>query len=78
MLEVSDLGCRGIALSSKNKGADQLHDYQSADLRLCFRICKKHVFSCCCSNNIHVFMIIVHICIYLVKGDTKPKRVILM
>ena len=32
-------------LCSENKGADQLHDYREADLRLCFRICKKPVFS---------------------------------
>ena len=30
---------------SENKGADQLHSYREADLRLCFRICKKAVFS---------------------------------
>ena len=30
---------------SENKGADQLHGYHEADLRLCFRICKKPVFS---------------------------------
>ena len=30
---------------SDNKGADQLHSYCAADLRLCFRICKKPVFS---------------------------------
>ena len=29
----------------ENKGADQLRDYREADLRLCFRICKKPVFS---------------------------------
>ena len=29
----------------KNKGADQLRGYRKADLRLCFRICKKPVFS---------------------------------
>ena len=29
----------------KNKGADQLRGYREADLRLCFRICKKPVFS---------------------------------
>ena len=29
----------------KNKGADQLRGYREADLRLCFRICKKLVFS---------------------------------
>ena len=31
--------------SSENKGADQLRGYREADLRLCFRICKKPVFS---------------------------------
>ena len=30
---------------SENKGADQLRGYRIADLRLCFRICKKPVFS---------------------------------
>ena len=30
---------------SENKGADQLRSYCKADLRLCFRICKKPVFS---------------------------------
>ena len=30
---------------SENKGADQLRGYREADLRLCFRICKKAVFS---------------------------------
>ena len=29
----------------ENKGADQLRAYREADLRLCFRICKKPVFS---------------------------------
>ena len=32
-------------LCSENKGADQLRSYCAADLRLCFRICKKPVFS---------------------------------
>ena len=32
---------------SENKGADQLRGYREADLRLCFRICKKLVFSRC-------------------------------
>ena len=31
--------------SSENKGADQLRGYCEADLRLCFRICQKPVFS---------------------------------
>ena len=30
---------------SENKGADQLRGYREVDLRLCFRICKKPVFS---------------------------------
>ena len=30
---------------SENKDADQLHGHREADLRLCFRICKKPVFS---------------------------------
>ena len=32
-------------LCSENKGADQLRGNREADLRLCFRICKKPVFS---------------------------------
>ena len=32
-------------LYSENKGADQLHGYREADLRLCYRTCKKPVFS---------------------------------
>ena len=31
-------------LCSENKGADQLRGYREADLRLCFRKCKKPVF----------------------------------
>ena len=30
---------------SENKGADELRGYREADLRLCFRICKKPVIS---------------------------------
>ena len=30
---------------SENKGADQLRGHREADLRLCFPICKKPVFS---------------------------------
>ena len=36
-------------LCSENKGADQLRGKCEADLRLCFRICKKPVFSRRCS-----------------------------
>ena len=32
-------------LCNENKGADQLHGYREADLRLCFLICKMLVFS---------------------------------
>ena len=32
-------------LSHENKGADQLHSYCEGDLRLCFRLFKKQVFS---------------------------------
>ena len=37
---------------SENKGADQLRSYREADLRLCFRICKKPVCSRCSSFGI--------------------------
>ena len=30
---------------SEKKGADQLRGHREADLRLCFRICEKPVFS---------------------------------
>ena len=32
-------------LGSENKRTDLLHDYNTADLHLCFHICKKQVFS---------------------------------
>ena len=32
-------------LCSETKGADQLRSYCTADLRLCFRICKRPFFS---------------------------------
>ena len=32
-------------LCSENKDVDQLRSYCTADLRLCFRICKSQVFS---------------------------------
>ena len=37
---------------SENKGADQLRGYREADLRLCFRICKKPVFLRRCSYKL--------------------------
>ena len=32
-------------LCSENKGADRLHGYREADLRLCFRLHKSQIFS---------------------------------
>ena len=45
--EISDFGSSGVVqcISKKNKGADQLHGYHAADLRLCLFICQKQVFS---------------------------------
>ena len=37
---------------TENKDADQLRGYREADLSLCFRICKKPVFSRRGSNNV--------------------------
>ena len=37
---------------SENEGANKLRGYREADLRLCFRICKKPVFSRGGSNNV--------------------------
>ena len=34
-------------LCSENKGVDQFHGYRAADLRLCFGINEKQVFSGC-------------------------------
>ena len=42
-------------LCSENKGADQLCGYREADLRLCFSICKKPVFSWRDSNIVKCF-----------------------
>ena len=42
-------------LCSENKDANQLRGYREADLRLCFRICKKPVFSergSMCNNDL--------------------------
>ena len=41
-----------IRIYRENKGPDQLRGYREADLRLCFRICKKLVFSRCGSNRL--------------------------
>ena len=42
-------------LSRESKGADQLHGYGAADLRLCFRICNNQVFSLPGSHNLWCF-----------------------
>ena len=41
-----------VHLYSENTGADQLHGNCAADVRLCFCICEKQVFSCHGSFNI--------------------------
>ena len=57
-LKFSDLGSRGIVLSiilcKENKSADQLGGFLAADLRLCFRISKKHAVSCRGSTNVSI------------------------
>ena len=41
-------------LYSENKGADQLHSYCKADLRLCFCLCRLLVFPCGGSNGLDI------------------------
>ena len=43
-LQILDYDRRETILCSKNKEADQLHSYCTADLRLCFCVCKKLFF----------------------------------
>ena len=43
-LQILDFDRKGTILCSENKKADQLRSYCAADLRLCFRICKKTGF----------------------------------
>ena len=52
-MEISYTSRKGTVVSvrSENKGADQLCSYCTADLRLCFRICRNPVFSLCGSND---------------------------
>ena len=45
---------------SENEGADQLCGYRTADLRLCFRICKKKRFSHDAAHYTRRFTIHVH------------------
>ena len=46
---------------SENKGTDQLRGYREADLRLCFRICKKPFFSQR-GSNIAELLLLIDIC----------------
>ena len=48
-LQSSDKEAEGLYYS-QNKNTDQLHGYYTADLHLCFRICKNCVFLSCCSK----------------------------
>ena len=66
---------------SENKGADQLRGYRKADLRLCFRICKKpfshDVAHLLMSNNYYFncifIVIIVNVIIIIVNVVTNNK-----
>ena len=58
---------------SENKGADQLRGYREADLGLCFRICKKPVFS----QHGSYYAFGLHICTHLdinhdINTETMP------
>ena len=59
---------------SENKGADQLRGYREADLRLCFRICKKPVFSRRGSNKLtpisEIFLLVSSV-VYVVLGKIR-------
>ena len=55
-------------LCSENKGANQLRGYREADLRLCFRICKKPFFSRRGSYNMPYYVCqneVMFICVHL-------------
>ena len=72
-----DLESRGLYfLCSENKGADQLRGYREADLRLCFRIYKKPVFSRRGSYNVlHISVTfktgIILLCISYMSNSTQ-------
>ena len=61
---------------NENKGADQLRGYREADLRLCFRICKKPVFSQRGSNGIVLLKTssVRNFVSSLPSGDTKTSK----
>ena len=66
-------GSRGIYhLYSENKGADQLRGYREADLRLCFHICKKPIFSQQGSNT-PIRDLLLHTAIFLSSQTDRPK-----
>ena len=45
LIKVADSTGSTVYLCSENKGADQLRGNSESDLRLCFCICKKLIFS---------------------------------
>ena len=62
---------------SENKGADQLHSYCEADLRLCFRIGKNPVFSRCGSffqRQVEVSQIMEGYMQVLLDKDSEPEN----
>ena len=57
-LKFLDLEIEGLYFpGSENKGADQLHLYSTANLRLCFRLSKKHVFLSQIRDNFQYFFV---------------------
>ena len=62
-------------LCSENKGADQLHGYRKADLRLCFCICKKPVLSRC--GSFHWFCHPVHIMFLIFMTSSLEQKMFL-
>ena len=56
-------------LCSENKGADQLRGNREADLHLCFRICKKPVFSQRGSYYVNIIMHYKFIAIFMTENN---------
>ena len=61
-------------LCGENKGADQLRGYREADLRLCFCICKKPVFSRFGSNIFRYFVINLDILLIFAQNKSRGTR----
>ena len=62
-------------LCSENKDANQLQGYRPADLRLCFSICKKQVFSCWGSYSFQNFKALTGFCSLLDQFESNlPPR----